>query len=443
MTDIVLEKQEQAKLDRALKGQGYNLRPLFELRRSLVARLGPEAGFAAWLDVAPEGVFPAGSGLAAMPLAGMAQAAHAQTLIAPAGRPIEAHPPKVIGPGNHRVLHNTGRAVYTGRLDGAVVRGASGAILAGGQLVYDAEGDEIARTDDAIDLDPAIVTRAPAGATAHAVTAADAPSIPEAFSLLGWSTGHFGHWMLEYLPRFALALAHGANPRVLLVDDFMPDSHYQALKMLAPDGAELHVVPRFSALKVDRLEVVSTLNYAVLAPQSDAVTNDQLAVDPALLSAAVTEMAVRMDRVLGPVTGGPDKVYLSRRAFGRRALVNADEIEDIARAAGFAIVQPETLGFAEQVRLMRGARVMVGPEGSSMMLGMFCRPGTTGILLNHEHTEGLATMSAALEHYGLAATVITGPQDGDDTRFAHNVSYRIDPALFTRVLDEVLAGARD
>ena len=43
MTDIVLEKQEQAKLDRALKGQGYNLRPLFELRRSLVARLGPEA----------------------------------------------------------------------------------------------------------------------------------------------------------------------------------------------------------------------------------------------------------------------------------------------------------------------------------------------------------------------------------------------------------------
>ncbi|OWU71439.1 hypothetical protein ATO3_18345 [Marinibacterium profundimaris] len=420
---------------------------MFSLRRSLVTRLGPEEGFGTFRRLVPPEHLPPGDSLRLLALTEMAQAARdtgAVRVIAPAGRPIEAAPPRVIGEGNHRTLRKTGREIFAGTLEDVQLQGASGAMIAGDRLIWDYEGTEIADTLDAIDFDPAIVAFDPATGRVQtpAIDPGAMPEVETAFNMLGWSSGHFGHWMMEFLPKFMLALLHDglAEGSVVLVDEAMPSSHFEAISLLLPEGASLQRVPRFTPVRARRLQVVSSLNYPVLAPQSDAIALDQAAVDPDLFSTAARAMGERLETAV-PSGDGPDKVFLSRRGIARRSLVNTDEIEEIARAAGFAIVQPETMGFADQFRLLRDAKVVAGPEGSAMMLGMFCRPGTRGLVLNHQHTEYLATLSAALERGGVDITVLTGPREEAHGKFAHNASYRIDPARARRLLNEASISA--
>ncbi|MEM9783288.1 MAG: glycosyltransferase family 61 protein [Pseudomonadota bacterium] len=425
--DPLATKQERALLRRVLAGHGYNRRPLFMLRRALVARLGVTAGFTAWMQAVPRDLAPPTGSLSRLPLTALGDAVSEATL-ASGGRQLQAAPAKVLGDGTHRTLRITGRTIHAGRLSDAQVIGASGAVVAQDRAILDFEGAEIAQTDDAIELDPAIVAHdAAAGRVWTPAPREPLPEIASGFGLLGWSTGLFGHWLGEYLPKFMLAVARDAVPQAhLLIDAEMPAAHRQAIEMLAPDHMTLHPVPRFAPLRVRDLGLVSTLNYPVLAPQSDMATWDYGVIDADLFAESVAVMRRRLDR-LPPGVAGPRRLYLSRRGQARRALVNTDEIEDLVRAAGFAVVQPEMLEFARQVQLMRGADVILGPDGSAMMLAMFARPGTRMGILNHPNIEGLATLTAPLAAVGIETTVLTGAPEGGDPRFAHNASYRIDP----------------
>lgn len=50
-----------------------------------------------------------------------------------------------------------------------------------------------------------------------------------------------------------------------------------------------------------------------------------------------------------------------------RVMTNEAEVEAAARAAGFAIIWPETLSLSDQIRAFSGARLLLGPSGSGML----------------------------------------------------------------------------
>ena len=85
---------------------------------------------------------------------------------------------------------------------------------------------------------------------------------------------------------------------------------------------------------------------------------DYVMSSPAHFLPIEDEMGRRVDLVLGPKRG-PSRVFLARKDFRHRKLVNRSEIEAIAKEHGFAIAYPEELDFAEQARLLRGARHVV------------------------------------------------------------------------------------
>ena len=58
-----------------------------------------------------------------------------------------------------------------------------------------------------------------------------------------------------------------------------------------------------------------------------------------------------------------------------RPLVNEDEVVDALARLGFTPIKPETLSFADQVRLFRGAEAIVAPHGAELTNLGFCRPG--------------------------------------------------------------------
>jgi capsular polysaccharide biosynthesis protein len=77
----------------------------------------------------------------------------------------------------------------------------------------------------------------------------------------------------------------------------------------------------------------------------------------------------------------PRWLYIDRRGSRLRPLVNEDELVRALSAAGFLPVRPETLSVADQVRLFRGADVIVAPHGAGLTNLGFCRPGTRVIEL--------------------------------------------------------------
>jgi len=194
---------------------------------------------------------------------------------------------------------------------------------------------------------------------------------------------------------------------------------------------------------VRRLWCAPTLFYMPLLPHiaRDAPSIDHLAFPPGRFRPTLEAMARAADRAVGPATGA-DRIYLARRDAHQRRLENRSEIEALVERRGFVIVHPEELDFAEQIRYVRQARYIVGPQGSSLYLSMFARPGTKQCHLSHPFTVYETTYSEILEEAGVALTVFTGPAvrandepgypNFDCQQFA---DYRIDADAFALFLD--------
>jgi tetratricopeptide (TPR) repeat protein len=108
------------------------------------------------------------------------------------------------------------------------------------------------------------------------------------------------------------------------------------------------------------------------------VTSSQLGFHVAYVS-RFGRMVFDRIRLATPSPPGPRGRHLFvRRADSskRRILSNRSEVVERFQHAGFEIVQPETLSFAEQVRLFASASVIAGESGAAMANVGFCDPGT-------------------------------------------------------------------
>jgi capsular polysaccharide biosynthesis protein len=75
-----------------------------------------------------------------------------------------------------------------------------------------------------------------------------------------------------------------------------------------------------------------------------------------------------------PVESGL-RIYVSRRSAVTRRVVNEDEVMAYLTSRGFRSVDLATLSFADQVRLLSGAQVIVGPHGAGLTHCVFAQPG--------------------------------------------------------------------
>jgi hypothetical protein len=182
-------------------------------------------------------------------------------MLDPGGEPFVMPPPRVIGEGNHRALEGLSRAIFVTCLIDAQVRARSSFIAVGDKALLDYQGDELARIDDELDFDPAVF-HAKDGA-AWMIGPEDEASpieIDEAFMLLGPHSDGFGHWMLDLLPRYIASSASGALPPVpVLIDQTMPATQRESLRLMLPEGGEIIDLPPHATARVRRLWCVPSL----------------------------------------------------------------------------------------------------------------------------------------------------------------------------------------
>jgi capsular polysaccharide biosynthesis protein len=415
-----------------------------QLKRSLTTRLGPQMGFARWRKLIPRERFPDADRVEVRPLRGLGVAAEQSSVsvkIAPSGHRFEISTPKILGDGDHRALRNTSRALYVTCLPDALVRSGASAIDADGAALLDFEGSELIDYDETLDFDQAIFSYEPTYSTIWLLTPLQAThELDEAYSLFGWTALMFGHWLHEYLPKYVMASMTGnLPPASILINQWMPKSHREALALLTPDRVSIVESPWLTTTRVRRLWLSSTLNYPIMFPGfNKSLRWDDFAPDLTVSVPILEEMVRRFESAI-PQGRGPERVYLARKTHLRRKLLNAPEIEAIACEAGFTVTYPEDHSFAEQFRLVRDASFVLGPEGSAMFLCMFCRPGSKVGILNHIHTQNVVITAGVLRAMGLDVTVVTGSTRTNKT-FAHFSNYQIDAKLFRNFLGDWLAG---
>jgi capsular polysaccharide biosynthesis protein len=85
------------------------------------------------------------------------------------------------------------------------------------------------------------------------------------------------------------------------------------------------------------------------------------------------------DRILAAHGLAPEsmrRIYLTRGGLDRdhRHAANEGEIEALLMTQGFTVLRPENLPFDQQVRIMQGAEVIAGTDGSAMHMVAFARP---------------------------------------------------------------------
>jgi capsular polysaccharide biosynthesis protein len=331
--------------------------------------------------------------------------------IYPAGEPFHIPPTSVVGPSDCRPLVGRTRSFFVACLENAAIANHSTFITAGGLPLLDFQGTERSEVGDYLELDRFVFHAD--GDIAWMISEGEpVTEIDEAFvSLVGPHCMHFGHWLWEFLPKYLTALDSGALPPVpLVIDERLGPTLRAALLLLKSPEAEIIELPAFTRARVRRLWCAPTLSYQPIWPRPRAMQNgpDTGCVPPARFRptlAAMQALASSIQSGTSPAT----RIYLARRPGLQRQLTNHHVIEAIVQSLGFVIFYPEDYSFQDQVSIVRGARYVVGPDGSAAFLAFFGQPGSKMCLLSHTFTLEALMLTCLLKDAGIDTTIFTGP----------------------------------
>lgn len=316
----------------------------------------------------------------------------------------------------------------------AFVRGCrafprSNVVVAGDKLIYDLAAHP-RRPDvliqDGVNTDQ--IMMAAFGASRALVEVPDVEHAVEAgLMMFGMQSRNYGHWFCEFVPRM---LCYN-DPRCpdglpLCIDDHMPATHEEIVRLLdARDRPVIKLPPEpiaFGLLGMAPVPAFFPFEMKPGRPIYDAIW-------PADVFARVRERILARARERGMLSPRTDRrLFISRKAFTQRALVNEDAIAERLRPLGFEVIYPETLSFLEQVDAFHSAAIVVGSSSSALSNGLFCRPGCRILGLIHEELAfNFRGYASFIEAGGARITFLRGRTIRHPGVHAFHVSYTVDP----------------
>ncbi|MEW6639751.1 MAG: glycosyltransferase 61 family protein [Pseudomonadota bacterium] len=262
-------------------------------------------------------------------------------------------------------------------------------------------------------------------------------TLPRAINLLGQSAGNYAHWMTEIAPRLAILDASpGYDDWPLLVDGWIHRNMRDSVTLLSRKPRQLILVERWQPVAVKVLAEVSATGYEPYIPHK--LSNKPHPKYKNCFSRyALDALRTAAQQVSLPTQGaGPEKIYLHRGtgSTNARGLSNVADVERIMIDNGFTVVDPGRLGFAEQVRLCRNARVIAAPVGASLANMIFAPAGATIVALapfyENDNYYYYTVLSGVLGHKLL---FVLGKPSSQRAHPIHN-AYHIDPGTLGEAL---------
>lgn len=439
-TDLV----ERLKVDIPRSGQ---LAARMVFKRNLVARVGVQKAFE--IAVPHLGV-PRLQTLHRRRLRPMIDAARESSCVYrevwPGGEVQVLPEMRVIGESQQWPASIATRSMYLACLDDVLLRGRSDLLLRHGEALVDIEGVPFDPATANAEFDPGVL-HAEADHLWTMEPDGPVPRLKEALMLTGARTLDFGHWLIEYLPKLAIARLGGWKGGMpVLVDRTTPDNIRNALTQLLPEDTPLHMVGHLAPIRVDKLWCMADTFLVGFYPSQSG--NGHPPQRMALQHwRAVADEIFSMGGAAAAEPTGVDRLYLARRPERKKKLVNHAEIEALVARHGFHVIYPEDHSLIEQMRFIRHARFIVAPEGSNAALSIFCSPGAKVCTLTSPHVQALKIGNAIFEAMGCQATLFIGPMATDSPTYSKEWmfsfwnDYRIDAVALEAFLDGWLRGA--
>jgi capsular polysaccharide biosynthesis protein len=153
----------------------------------------------------------------------------------------------------------------------------------------------------------------------------------------------------------------------------MPQSHLDSLSLLNSKNRPIVVLPANTAVNFSRLAVAPVPAFFPLDVE-DGVAYDTVWPRD-IFSQLKSKIIQGLEREKFVFSEKPTRLFLSRRGFSSRQLVNELELEKVLQDFGFTTIYPETMSFSEQVDAFQSAEIVVGSCSSALTNAIFCNAG--------------------------------------------------------------------
>lgn len=206
-------------------------------------------------------------------------------------------------------------------------------------------------------------------AVRYAKTHEPVETLPRAISLIGSASANYVHWLTETAPKLALIDEIAKlNGLPLIIDADLHPNILESLHCLNTHERKLVPLKRGQICKVHKLISITPVAYAPFDYRRK-IKPEQLEIDPGWAMFVPRGLYSLRKKLLHRLA---DDVCISgRRLFLRRIsqyrkIHNGREVEAFLHVLGFQMVEPETLSFADQVRLFSRADVIVAQAGAAL-----------------------------------------------------------------------------
>lgn len=240
--------------------------------------------------------------------------------------------------------------------------------------------------------------------------------IDKGLKMFGVASRNYGHWFLEYLPRmiaYESEMCGGEFP--IVVDADMPKSHLESLNLLNSRKRQIVTLPANQAIEFAALGLAPVPAFFPLDIDGGDAYDTVWPQD--IFSQLKTLIIEGLKRENFVFSTAPRRLFISRKNFSSRQLVNEVEVEKVLHELGFTTVHPETMTFAEQVDAFRSASVVVGSSSSALTNAIFCNPGARVVALINDCPDfNFRGYSSFIESGGSEILFVQGPSCPDQQK---------------------------
>lgn len=332
------------------------------------------------------------------------------------------------------------RSIYFCCLDNATVISKSNLILHHQYALIDAQKNERDRIPCDLTVDSPVIHHKNDTVWIMGETGRDQNStiyLERSISLLGVHSFNFGHWIMEFIPKVWMLLGRSAFEKCpILVDEQMPSQLMEVLRFFVGSEQPIVTVRPGHRAFVKELWVCSMPTYFAVGGKPEVMNRDglwQLNVDAEFYVSLLRSAMERVTADITPEIDSPRRIYLRRDGL-HKSLVNGQEIEQIFVDHGFESFDFYNLSFIEQVRLIRGAQIVAGPEGSSFHTTYFGLPGMKIIQLASPCIDGYEYYNQVCMELGQEHMVIQGVYSDSESIYDIHRNYTIQAEVVRAML---------
>ncbi len=257
--------------------------------------------------------------------------------------------------------------------------------------------------------------------------------IAEGIMLSGLASSAYGHWFAEFLPKLRFLEKHPNFSRFpIIVDEGMPQSHYDFLSILASNP--IYRLAKGSSLKVRNLLVANTDFFF----PTELVRNHSVPPEhqSSLTVGALEYIGVKITKHFGAPKNPKDRIFLSRRNCQWRKLENEKQIIDMLQEFNFKTVYIEDFSFKDQVKIFQNSEFIVAPNGSSLNNLIFSSPKVKLLMLGQKNLFNWGGWFGSFKELGYSITYLAGDPLGD--KKAKHSSYIVSASTVRTKVIEML-----